>query len=72
MTTQHNCPQNRIYNLRPKSCIIEQPAQKINNNTTKVMRLNSNIKTLVKINEQEIEDMNTFTHLEGVVASAWG
>ena len=43
---------------------------KITNNKTKVMRLNSNIKTPVKINKLEIEDVDTFSYLGGVVTSA--
>lgn len=45
---------------------------KITNNKTKVMRLNSNIKTPVKINELEIEDVDTFSYFGGVVTSAGG
>ena len=37
---------------------------KINNIKTKVMRLNSNIKTPVKINEEETEDVDTYNILE--------
>lgn len=36
------------------------------------MRLDSNIKTPVKINELEIEDVDTFSYLGGVVTSAGG
>lgn len=44
---------------------------KINNIKTKVhvMRLNSNIKTPVKINEEETEDVDTYKYLGGVVTS---
>lgn len=49
-----------------------QVGLKININKTKVMRLNSNVKTPVKINENEIEDVNTFTYLGGVVTSTGG
>ena len=49
-----------------------QVGLKININKTKVMRLNPNVQKPVKINENEIEDVNTFTYLGGVVTSTGG
>ena len=46
-----------------------QVGLKINNVITKVVRFNSNTKTLVKINGQEIVDVDTFTYLKGFVTS---
>ena len=50
-------------------CMIILIGLKINNIKTKVMRLNSNIKTPVKINEEETEDVDTYKYLGGVVTS---
>jgi hypothetical protein len=45
---------------------------KINNNKTKMTRLNSKIKEEVQIDGKNIEDVDTFTYLGGVVTSKGG
>ncbi|XP_045171092.2 uncharacterized protein LOC123533508 [Mercenaria mercenaria] len=45
---------------------------KINSRKTKVMRLNARIQTPVKIDQTNIEDVETFTYLGGIITSKEG
>lgn len=52
--------------------IAKQVGLKINTKKTKVMRLNTSVQDPVKIDDQQIEDTETFTYLGGIVTTEGG
>ena len=69
LSSKHQDIQSKTQRLHINA---NQVGLKINTKKTKVIRLNSRIKDPVKIDDQEIEDVNTFTYLGGIVTSTGG
>ena len=69
LSSRHQDIQSKTQKLHEHA---KQVGLKINIRKTKIMRLNTTIQDPVKIDDQQIEDVKTFTYLGGIVTTEGG
>lgn len=69
-TTSHYFPKkSRTSNKRHKHYIKAQDDLRINSKKTKAFRLNSETIVLIKIHGLKLADVDTYTHLGGIITT---